>query len=739
MIVDNASNSVFAHKDDFLDLERKDLADSEVEQCFLETRYDRKSLEVLVKEQRRIATSATNDAPPASSSTRVSPSLSSSQEFLKKISPANHTKLVPSAQKGAKSTGSLALARQSPSTASGSLHLSASKPIGGVYILKGGLAMGLVTPVAVKEGSHSAGDDVETGSAASDDNDSASTTGIVPSQFASIIHDNDLGHANATYVRKQSDDIHSEGSEASAAGSYVSDRTQAEPYLTSVIEDATTHASMSKGPAGRPRVDCLDTIVSNISQVTAVIKTRKDGGDNGGNYDYTSSEVAGAADTESACLVIDEGAQFVSFHDDFTLLSDEALLSLSELRQKIRSRREMSRKIEQMQIGGSMHTGTSIKPIVRAASAPLVAPTALPVGRKTAVGLGAKKVATSHYSRSAWEEPPAGRQHGSQVKNEKMFQSVLDDAAGDSSIANFSTSPGSNKSLANFGSRPNSRGTIAADSVNASIKQAITQIIRTNVQRGEPVSITGVPLVPGVRGSGSVTRNTLRNTHIAPQSSLLSMAMAGATPLDISLAEARRLSSPLQVSPRTAFDDRSVSSTDSYRSHSSHYSSASGVSLSAREDRHRTIARPLPVKKSSLSIAMTEASAHQVDNVVSDSARPREVAVSTQTSTAILAVEFSSLDSQVALEKELSQSSQDNGKQDSFAQSRERLPSLPIAIAQPSVPIAEVPERRQSGSAPAHISVEFLGRPPRSKDNEHDGIKAPWLDEDEEELSGIFH
>ena len=774
-----------------------DPMDCEVEQWFLGTRLHddsaRRRLEAIVNEQRKIATSVDLTVDGQVGSSRVSPSLSSSQELLRRTTPVVHGKT--QVHKGVKPTATIP-SRHSPSNTSN--NTMNNKVVGGFYIVKGKIATGLVAPIAAK-GAAVCAEDGDTGSAVSDDNDSASTTGIVPTQFASI--NSDSGNfRTATYVRKQSDDMHSEGSEASAAGSNASDRTQAEPYLTSVhavtqnivknksivgtnaslhggfssfsrvgsTEDekiyarsgeiadavvdessdmlATTGISIAnKLPKVLTKVDCLDTIVSNISQVTAVIKTRKDGGDHGGNYsdnfNESENEALPSPQRNDAHVYEEDVPQFVSLHDDFTLLSDEALLSLSELREKIdevdrvRSRREMSRKIEQLQggINPAVRDGRAA-PIPLVTSAPVAAAVPVLQAKKSSVVVAKKGL--GHHPRAAWEEPPVGRQNGSQVKNEKMFQSVLDDVNSDST-AMFSTSPGT-RVLTNFGSRPNSRGAIAADNVNATIKQAITQIIRTNVQHGAPVSLTGVPPVPGVRGpGGSATRNTLRNTHISSQTGLLSLAVARASPLDISLAEARRMSSPLQVSPRTAFDDRSVSSTDSYRSHSSHYSSASGLSLNAREgDHQRPTVRQLPIsstmqqqpaRKSALSIAMDEASAIPV--IVS---AVTEAKVELE-SELVVKSEETLLGEQTQSEA-ISTPKSDNLTSDTLIassplQDKQRLPSFPIAIITPtlSVPTVETPERKQSESAPANISVERL-----------DVIRSSMDEEDEEELSGIF-
>jgi len=728
-----------------------DPLDSEVEQWCRGTRMQddvKKSLAAVVNEQRKFAKSTDTTVDGQSSTTRVSPSLSSSLDLH--LLKDKHSKVAVGGgpQKGNNTGNKPAAAIPLRPSSSNTVHnTNTNKFVGGFYAVKGQVASGLAHLPPGGSGLKNTDDGAET---ASDDNDSESTTAIIVPQFASI-------NSGGDPVRKNSDDASGE-----------SERTVVEPYLTSKHSPPLVLVSSgSAGPAndhglsagipfaslsrslpnpnpadaddaeGNPPSHTMETVgtatldasLDSIPDLSGVVFAAEE--------DMESLEAAQGDRAKSGPPHADE-PRFISPHEDLNQLSDEALLSRSEFREKIdevdriRMRREMARKKQQL-------SGRATPTLPLPASSGKK-------GEKAGAPGGLKRVA-GYHPRAAWEEPPMDRQHGSQLRNEKMFQSVLADAVHDGlNMSNmFSTSPGSNRfgglALANFsGSRPSSRGAKdATDCKNANIKHAITQIIRTNAQYDG--SFAGV-LLPAGHGRSAVNRNTLRNTHISPHVDLQS-GTVGASPFDASLNEARRFGSCLQVSPRTAFDDRSVSSTDSYRSHSSHYSSASGMSnIPANTPLERPAVvpiplnmalSPLPPRKSALSMAM-DAAANPVAKQPVHASPAKGPALALLNPDDLAGVPAPAPAPQPQPVSQQTATTNDVNTNADSAVLRDRSFSIPIVIVEPAASEREVSPpagRQQSGSAPAQISVVHEQLASRSQSKE-------WAEDEEDELKGIF-
>lgn len=674
-----------------------DPMDCEVEQWYLGTRMQddfKKSLAAVVNEQRlEFAKSADTITEAHGNSTRVSPSLSSSQELLAKSKTAGGGGPL----KGGNVSKPAAVVPQRLSNSNTVNNTNINKFVGGFCAVKGQVATDLMGPADGKGGK--AEHDGDERSMASDDtdNNSESTKEIIVPQFASI-------NSGGDPVRKNSDDASGE-----------SDRTFVEPYLTSAHTTPLVVVSSSSAAA-----------TSNESTFSSSLPFAS-------LSRGLSTDPVDSDERDALCKS----------------LNNEALLSRSSFREKndevdrTRARREDSRK---KQLSG------------RTTPTPVLPSAVGKKGDKGGVSSGAKKV-VGHHFRAAYEEPPMWRQHGSQLRNEKMFQSVLADAVHDGANmrAMFSTSPSSNRfgGLANFtGSRPNSRGAKdTTDSKNAHIKHKITEIIRTNAQFASDNAQFASVVLPVGHGRGVTNRNTLRNTHTSPHANLLS----GVSPLEALLNEARRMSSPLQLSPHTAFDDRSMSSSDSHRSHSSHYSSASGVSLqqgiaakslqasngsphdrfyiTLTENLTHQPTSPLPARKSALSMSMdTAAAADPAAKQPQPISEPLPVSPAGFSMQLINPDDFVSqrqahLQAQTAGTTVDVQSAEAEALEES---SQIRSPSILIAAASEPGVTKEIPAmRQQSGSAPAQISSIHECITGRSQSKE-------WTEEEEDELRGIF-
>ena len=736
---------------------------NEVEQRNVETRMEddvKKTIAAVVIEQRKCATSADIAAGAQPNSTRVSPSLSSMQELSKDSN--KYAKLVSAPVRGVKAgipKGPINTQKHVASNTA--INTNANKLIGGFYVVKDRVVVDVTARVATKSMPNDDEADAEgpeTLTATSDDNDSESTTGVVVSQFAFI---NQYGDA-----ARNSEDIHSNSGE-SESNSHASDRTCAEPYLTSMHSSGLINNPYSAF-IHKERHVAISQPFSSLSQGLVVEEESDEGAEAGIDALNTTAETCDAAVVDTSLISMSilnisntaaindegkpssstdlssapgragtgrgdeptsvEGIRVVNVNDDLNTLDDDFLLQLSSLREKICDEadrillhREMHRKLQSIPNVGGLTAPSSNLPIManKLASGRITPTSQIPVvGKRGVTNIGKK--GPSH-PRSAWEEPPAVRQHGSQLKNEKMFQSVLAEAGleGTNAASMLSTSPGVNRfGPANFSSRPNSRG--ATDSKNATIKNAITQIIRTNAQYDRSFA----DLAVGRCARSVASRNTLRNTHITPQIDLRS-GVAGLSPLEATLAEARRLSSPLKVSPRTAFDDRSASSSDDR----SCCSSASGALLHSRTRDLRTgalslpvpITSPQPSRKSALSMAMDAIAPISETQVTGTESVPTEASMKTVANVVnnVEAVNPTT-NIQVPIETEMA------------TESSNQMQSNPIAILAHAGVMEPLVMRQQSGSAPAQISIgnDYLSS---SRTNSKE-----WMEEEEDELKGLF-
>jgi hypothetical protein len=492
-----------------------------------------------------------------------------------------------------------------------------------------------------------------------------------------------------------------------------------------------------------------------------------------------------------------DAGKFVTLHDDLSLLSDEALLSLSSLRGKIdevdriRAKREHSQKKGRMfvadvpnaqNINNSSNTSTNTNTNTNAntnanangngnANTNIQTNT---VGRSVVTNTTRPIVPLKKWTpngrvtkgnhRSAWEEPPTGRVQGTQLRHDKMFQSSLlpenvEEAATIAAAAQslFLNSPGIRPphGPSNFGgSRPNSRGAIAADTANATMKDAINAIIRTNATRGGDVGDLSV----AVRSLRSVaSRNAAQNRHkssITPK--------IGLSPLDAALAEARSSGSSLIVSPRTAFDDCSISSTDSHRSYSSQYSTDVASMGSPRTK--SALSRAMEEVESS--VASTKPPTIQLAPLdLTSLARSTQVAKSSPQSsksstnvrladsdkddkggniapiTAMTPISVIQNNEENNMKNIVSRDRDDDARNNLLEEElrQEKIEvrngrSTPILMPIPTVTVSLAKPgdmRQQSGSAPAQMSVDRSMRALRRS-------KESLFDDEDEELRGLF-
>ena len=720
----------------------------------------RRALEALVNEQRKIAVDT--------QLTRVSPSLSASQEMAKEYldgkSPKGHVKSLQGPRQKA--------------IPGGVGSNNSAKFTGGFYISKLHGTTGVMAPFPIKTGGgrYAASDskldaEGEVESTASDDNDSRSTVGVTAPEFASID-----STSNIPARRRNSDDATSEGS-------YASDRTFVEPYLTSapsvgheahatqkVIDSSASFASLANEDTGAD-VDCAEPAVDAVGEPTnptsKLFSTITPEVGKSSSIDATPYPDVESVEEEDTNVAVnssgssptasakDDLRKFVTLHDDLNLLSDESLLSLSELRSKI----------DEVDRIRSKREGTKSPKLQLRATNPQVVRPAAPLAKRW----GSSSLhphRTGHHKgiRTAYEEPPAYRMHGSQLQHNKMFQSnmmvggmeALDVKTATTNMAastvsqapSFSTSPGRPMTFTGIGNRPNSRG--AVDS-NATMKDAITAIIRTNVTRGGAKEFGDHLSSAAVRGLRTAVRKTVTPAYVGH----------GISPLDAALTEARAMGAPLLISPRTAFDDCSVSSTDSYISYSSQYSSEAGYSMGSP----RTA-----IRKSALTIAMAEVEA---DAFQTTAARKQDLKGKAEQQLPVLKKqEIGNETREVHLGEDGKQTEavdalkcdkQNNEENDDLALELDsddiddidniddklvdaapasaglcgRSTPIPIAVAvRPRLSISEpaeadtaTPDRQQAGSAPAQISVERVQARSRVRQS---------ADDDEEELMGLF-